>query len=50
MTKTTSLPASDLKDLVLREQKQRTDELEENLLDHQATIAQFRDLVISLQA
>ena len=40
---------TDAKDGVLRDQRRRGDELEETAADYEATIGQFRELVLSLQ-
>jgi dynactin 1 len=42
--------AADLKDLQLRDLRQRADSLEESVADYEGTISQFRELVHSLQA
>lgn len=39
----------DLKDLLLREQHARADALEDNVVDYEGTVTQFRELVLGLQ-
>ena len=50
LTRFVRLAPTDLRDVQYRDQKKRAEDLEESLLDHQGTIGQFRDLVISLQS
>lgn len=40
---------ADFKEMQLREQRKRTDMLEETVADYENTILQFRELVLSLQ-
>lgn len=46
---THAVSPTDLKDLQLRDQTRRGESLEESLADYEATIGQFRELVLSLQ-
>lgn len=40
----------DLKDHQIREYQKQMDSLEDNMLDYEGTISQFRELVVNLQA
>ena len=40
---------ADMKDIQMQEQKRQIGTLEDGLFDYEATISQFRELVLSLQ-